>query len=123
MLRHELINKVTPSAAISSYRYTCVVGEALLSASTARPRGVNVCDASRGFFNTRLMPDGTDADSRFIELPAAEGSFLTELDFASLSEPLLDFEPKNHSIIFLKNAYKLQNHTRITTTVNGHWKV
>ena len=68
------------------------------------------------------MPDGADADSRFIEPPAAEGSFLAELDFASLSEPLFDLEPKNHSIMFLKNAYTLQNHTRLTTTVNGHWK-
>ena len=72
-----LTRNFRPSAAISSYRYTCVVGEALLSASTARPRGVNVCDASRGFFNTRLMPDGADAPSRFIELPAAEGNFLS----------------------------------------------
>jgi len=110
---HKIIQDVTPSAAISSYRYTCVVGDALLSASTARPRGVNVCDARRGFFITRPMPDGTDAASRFMELPVAEGNFLswlTELDaFTSVSEPLFGLEPKNHMSRVFNN--KLRCHT------------
>jgi len=48
---------------------------------------------------TSPMPDGADAASRFNELPAAEGNFLswlTELDdFTSESEPLLGLEPDN----------------------------
>jgi len=52
----------------------------------------------------RLMPDEADDASRFTELPAAEGNFLSWLtaadDFTSLSEPLFDLEPINHATTF-----------------------
>ena len=73
----------------------------------------------RGFFNTRPRPDGTDAASRFRETPAAEGNFRTDVDgFTSLSEPLLDLEPNNHTtqwvtLSFADTSLKLSSQTKV----------
>jgi len=63
------------------------------------------------------MPDGADDDaSRFSELPAVEGNFLSWLaeveDFTSLSEPLLVLEPKYHKLhvyTYSQNHYNIMN--------------